>query len=262
MIVSPGDKLRAVIILIHGHGEHIGRYNHVAEHFVKKNIGFTGVDLPGHGRSDGKRGHIKSFSQLYEMADILLHECRKTFPGIPVILYGHSLGGVIALDYILKKNSEVKAGVITSPLLRMAYKPAPVKVAMASVIKYILPGLTQSSGLPVHYISHNPEEIEKYKNDALMHDKCSASLFDGFITAGKRCLKHASELKLPILILHGSDDHITSPDASREFASKTPMAELKIWDKGFHELHNETFREEVLSFIENWIYRQIEVKTV
>jgi alpha-beta hydrolase superfamily lysophospholipase len=123
LIISPGEKLRAVIILIHGHGEHIKRYNQLAELFNRENIGFTGVDLPGHGRSDGKRGHIKSFSLLHEMTDILLNECSKTFPDAPVILYGHSLGGLIAIDYLLRRNPKIKASVVTSPLLRLGFEP-------------------------------------------------------------------------------------------------------------------------------------------
>lgn len=260
IIMSPGEKLRAVIIFIHGHGEHIGRYNHLAEYFHNQQIGFTGVDLPGHGRSDGKRGHIRKFSLLYEMTGILVNECSKTFPGIPVILYGHSMGGLIAIDYILKRKPKIKAAVITSPLLRMAFEPGKSKVILATVVKDILPGIAQPSGLQVEYLSHDQGVVERYQNDPLVHDLCSASLFYGFMNAGKQCLMHASELNLPMLIVHGSDDHITSPEASREFASKTSMVELKIWDNGYHELHNETFRQDVLSYIGSWINRQIEKK--
>lgn len=93
MILSPGENLKAVIVFVHGIGEHIHRYDYWAGLFNKAGIGFAGVDLPGHGRSDGRRGHIKSYILLGEMIDILLKSCRQTFPGIPVYLYGHSLGG-------------------------------------------------------------------------------------------------------------------------------------------------------------------------
>lgn len=170
-ILSPGEKLRAVIIMVHGHGEHIQRYLTWAELFNKENIGFTGVDLPGHGRSDGQRGHVKSFSLYHEMADILINECNKTFPGIPVFLYGHSLGGLIVLDYLLKKNPEIKGSVITSPTLRLAFEPEKFKLVLASFMKYILPGLTQLTGLPVDYLSRDGEVVEKYKNDPMIHGK-------------------------------------------------------------------------------------------
>ncbi len=253
LIRSPGEKLRAVIILLHGHGEHIQRYNYWAELFKRENIGFTGIDLPGHGRSDGKRGHIKDFSLFHEMLDILINESTKTFPGIPVFLYGHSLGGVIVLDYLLKRNPRIKGSVITSPTLRLAFEPAKTKLVLASVMKNISPGLTQLTGLPVNYLSHDKEVVENYKNDPLVHGKMSVSLFHGFMSAADYSLVHASELKLPLLLIHGREDKICSLEGSRIFASKTEMAELKIWDGGYHELHNEPFKEEVFKYILNWI---------
>ena len=107
IIRSPGDDLRAVIVMVHGLGEHIQRYNHWADLFCSEGVGFAGVDLPGHGRSGGKRGHVRSYPILSDMIDILLNEARKTFPGIPVFLYGHSLGGGIVLDYLIDRKSVV-----------------------------------------------------------------------------------------------------------------------------------------------------------
>jgi len=257
LIKSPGEKIRAVIIMVHGHGEHINRYIHWAQLLNRENIGFTGVDLPGHGLSDGKRGHIKSFSLLHEMIDILINECSKTFPEVPVFLYGHSLGGLITLDYILKRNPKIKGSIVTSPLLRLGFEPSRANIMLASVMKYISPGLTRESGLPVEYLSHDREVIEKYQNDPLVHGKSSVSLFNGLMDAGTYCLSHASELKLPLLMIHGSDDHVCSPEATREFASATKMAELKIWENGYHELHNEFFKEDVMTFIISWINKQI-----
>jgi alpha-beta hydrolase superfamily lysophospholipase len=124
---------------------------------------------------------------------------------------------------------------------------------MASIMKYLIPGLVQPSGLNVKHISHDEMMVEKYKNDPLVHGKLSVSLFVEAMSAAKNSLTYASELKIPTLILHGSNDMLTSPDASREFASKTNMVVLKIWDGGYHELHNELFKEEVFKYIMNWI---------
>ncbi len=128
MIQSPGENLKAVILFVHGIGEHVHRYDHWAALFNKEGIGFVGVDLPGHGRSDGKRGHIKSYALLEEMIDILLKSCSQTFPGIPIYIYGHSLGGGIVLDYILRRNPEVKGAIVTSPYLRLAFEPPKIKL--------------------------------------------------------------------------------------------------------------------------------------
>ncbi len=255
MIKSPGEKTRAVIILVHGLGEHVQRYLYWAELFKKEGIGFIAMDLPGHGRSQGRRGNISSFALPREMLDILLTTAVRTFPGCPVYIYGHSLGGGIVLDYLLRKNPGIKGAIVTSPWLRLTFQPAKSKIILASVMKNLLPGLIQPSGLNVSHISHDKSEVEKYNTDPLVHGKISVGLFSGAMSAAKYSLAHASELKIPTLLLHGSDDKLTSPEASREFAGKTNMVELKIWDGGFHELHNEPFKGEVFKYIMNWINR-------
>jgi alpha-beta hydrolase superfamily lysophospholipase len=257
MISSPGEKSRAIIILIHGLGEHIQRYATWAEMLNREGIGFTGVDLPGHGRSDGKRGHIKSYVLVDEMIDILLEGVTKTFPGIPVFIYGHSLGGGIVLSYILRKNPGIKGAIVTSPWLKLAFEPDKFKIILAAVMKNLLPGLVQPSGLVVEDLSHDREIVEKYKADNLVHDKISVSLFHNAIKAADYSLANGSDLKMPLLLIHGKDDKIISPEGSREFASMTPMAELKIWDGGYHELHNETFKDEVFAFLISWINKKL-----
>jgi acylglycerol lipase len=257
IIQSPGDNTRAVIVLIHGLGEHIQRYAYWAELFKKEGIGFAGVDLPGHGRSEGRRGNIKSYTQLEEMIDILLSSCRKTFPGVPLFLYGHSLGGNIVLDYLLHKNPKVKGAIVTSPFLRLAFEPPKFKLILASIMKNLVPGLIQPSGLNPDHLSHDKTVVEKYISDPLVHGKISVSLFNGMMVSAKYSLAHASELKVPILLLHGSDDLIVSPEGSREFAAKTDLADLKIWEGGYHELHNEPFKDEVFTYILNWLNKNL-----
>ena len=253
MIHSPGENTKAVVILVHGLGEHIQRYNHWAELFKKEGIGFAGVDLPGHGRSDGRRGNIRRYKLLDEMLDILTKTTLRTFQGIPVYIYGHSLGGGIVLDYLIRKNPKIKGAIVTSPWLRLSFEPSKMKILMASVMKNILPGLTQPSGLNVSHISHDENVVEKYKNDPLVHGKISVSLFHGAMSAAKYSLVHASELKVPTLLIHGSDDLICSPGGSREFASKNNKVELKIWAGGYHELHNEPFKNDVFNYILDWM---------
>ena len=253
IIQSPGENLKAVIIFVHGVGEHIHRYDHWAALFNKEGIGFTGVDLPGHGRSDGNRGDIKSYALLEEMIDILIKGCNQTFPGCPVYIYGHSLGGGIVLDYLLRRNPKIRGAIVTSPYLRLAFEPPKIKLVIASVMKHLLPGLIQPTGLNADHLSHDKDIVEKYKTDPLVHGKISVRLFDDSLASAKYSLAHASELKIPVLMLHGSDDMLTSPEGSLEFAGKTKMVELKIWDGGYHELHNEPFKDEVFKYIMDWI---------
>ncbi len=250
-------KPRALIILVHGLGEHIQRYRSWADRFVKNGICFEGVDLPGHGLSDGKKGHIRSYSLTDEMIDKLLDELGKSYPGIPAILYGHSLGGGIVLDYLVRKNSRFIGGIVTSPWLKLSFEPDKSKVKMAGVMKNILPGLIQKSGLVVEHISHDNDVVEAYRNDPLVHDKISLSLFHSAMSAASNALRNAGHLKLPVLLLHGSDDQICSPQGTKEFASATKMAEFMILNGGFHELHNEPFKDEVFRQILEWINKRV-----
>jgi alpha-beta hydrolase superfamily lysophospholipase len=257
-IASPGDKTRANIIFVHGIGEHMQRYEGWAEMLNKQGIGFTGVDLPGHGRSDGPRGYIKSYALTDEMLDILHESSVKTFPEIHVFIYGHSLGGGIVLDYLLRKKPVIKGAIVTSPWLKLSFEPDKFKIVLASVMNYILPGLVQPSGLIVDHISHDKEVINKYKTDPLVHDKISVSLFHSAMSSAAHSLEHANELAVPLLLMHGSDDQICSPEGSRLFASKAPMTELKIWDGGYHELHNEPFRQDVFDYLMKWINKTLD----
>jgi acylglycerol lipase len=258
IIRSPGENIKAGVILVHGLGDHIRRYSHLASSFLKNDFGFTGVDLPGHGKSDGRRGNLNSFDLTDEMLDIIIKEHKKTFPGVPVFLYGHSLGGPIVLKYILQKKPAIKGAIVTSPWLRLSYEPNKFKKSVAGIMNKLIPSLIQPSGLNVSHISRNQEIIDAYKADPLVHNKISVGLFYSAVAAANYSLDHAEDLKIPLLLFHGSDDLITSPDGSREFASRTPMAELKIWEGGYHELHNEVFKEEVISFIEKWINTKLQ----
>ncbi len=252
-IQTPAGEPDGIILLVHGIGEHAGRYLSWADLFRHEKFSFAALDLPGHGKSDGGRGKIKKYSQLYEMIDILIETISKTFPGVPVYLYGHSLGGGIVLDYTVRFHPDVKGVIATSPWLRLSFEPPKTRIILAEAVKNILPGFVQATGLVTDYLSHNREVVDSYNNDPLVHDKISAAFFAGANASAKYALAHASDLKVPALLVHGSDDLICSPEGSREFASKTPLAALRIWDKGYHELHNEPFREEVFRYIMNWI---------
>ncbi|HLN55504.1 MAG TPA: lysophospholipase [Bacteroidales bacterium] len=255
IIKSPGENAAGVILLIHGIGEHVRRYNHWADLFRKENFAFAALDLPGHGKSDGGRGKIKKYSDVYEIIDLLIKTGSRTFPGVPLYLYGHSMGGGMVLDYTLRYKPKVKGVIVTSPWLKLSFEPPRFKMLLAQAAKSVLPGLVQPSGLNTIYLSHDSSVVDAYNNDPLVHDKISVAFFAGANSAAEFSLENASALKVPLLLVHGSDDMICSPEGSREFASKTPLAELKIWDGGYHELHNEPFREDVFKFILEWIRR-------
>jgi alpha-beta hydrolase superfamily lysophospholipase len=253
VISTKTENPRAFILFVHGLGEHIRRYDHWAALLNNEGIGFTGMDLPGHGLSDGVRGHINNYSLTDEMTDILVNHIKNTFPGSPVFIYGHSLGGGIVLDYILRKKPDFKGAIVTSPWLKLSFQPARSKIILATIMKSLLPGLVQPSGLVVDHISHDRAVVEKYTSDPLVHGKISVGLFYSAMNAAELSLQSAGKLDIPLLLMHGSDDMICSPHGSREFASKTGKADLKIWEGGYHELHNEPFKQEVFNYLMTWI---------
>ncbi len=253
MVQSPGENTRAMIILVHGLGEHIQRYSHWVELFKKEGIGFIGVDLPGHGRSPGRRGNVSGFALVKDMIDILLNTSKQTFPGVPLYLYGQSLGGGLVLNYLVRTNPKVNGAIITSPWLKLAYEPPKAKLVLASMLNHIFPGFVQSSGLNPDFLSHDPEVVKRYNNDPLVHGKISVSLFNLGVKAAKFTLENSSALKIRTLLLHGSEDKICSPEGSREFAAESTKADLKIFEGGYHELHNEPFKIDVFNHIMKWL---------
>ena len=160
IVESPGENTRAVVILVHGLGEHVQRYTHWIDLFKNERIGFVAVDLPGHGRSPGRRGHISGNNIIREAINILLNTAKQTFVGLPIFLYGHSMGGGLVLEYLIRTNPKVSGAIVTSPWLKLAYEPPKIKLVLASILNHIAPGVIQSSGLNPDYISRDKEVVK------------------------------------------------------------------------------------------------------
>jgi len=255
-IYEPVGQCRGVIVLLHGLGEHFGRYRKWSSRFGETGYAVAGADLPGHGRSGGKRGHIKSYLITEEIIERLIGEGRERFPGVPLIIYGHSLGGGIVLRYLIRRQPELCCAVVTSPWLRLSFEPPRFKLWLAAAVKSIAPSMIQPSELVVDHLSRDPEVIDAYVADKLVHDRISVSLFNEAISAANYCLNSASLLRTPLLLMHGSDDKITSPEGSRQFAEGSSVTDLKIWDGGYHELHNDIINDEVFSYMAGWLAKK------
>jgi acylglycerol lipase len=255
---EPAQNPQGCVLIVHGIGEHSGRYAHVAEALDQAGYAVLAFDLRGHGKSQGKRGHVPKFEALLDDLSLLIAESDRRYPGLPTFLYGHSLGGTIVMSYALQRQPNLAGVVATGPSLRLAFDPPPSKVALGRLMDKILPAFTMPSGLETQALSRDPEVIQKYENDPLVHDMVSGRLFFGFMDAGSRLLAKAAEFPLPLLLMHGSADRLTSPKASQEFAQKMgEKCTLKIWDGFYHEIHNEPEKEEVLSEIISWLNHQI-----
>jgi len=245
---------RAVVCLIHGLGEHIGRYDHVARHLNGSEIAVYGIDQRGHGRNPGKKGHA-SCRCLWDDVESVMKEARLRHLDLPMFLYGHSWGGNIMINYLLRRNSsEVKGAVLSSPWLQLSFEPTSWQLTLGRWISKIYPGFIQANGLLPEYLSRDASVGEAYLNDPLVHDKISAGLFTEAFSNGQYALDHAEKLSIPVLIMHGTDDSITSASASEAFSkSAAGYSTLKLWTGMRHETHNELGKEEVLDYITQWI---------
>ena len=251
---EPEASLRAIVCLVHGLGEHTGRYTHVAAALNDAGYAVLGFDLRGHGKSEALRGHTPSYDALMDDIGRLLDEAAQRYPGKSQFIYGHSLGGNLALNYALRRKPPLAGVVSTSPAIRVG-KPLPAtQLTLAKVMNKLRPTMQMPNGLALDNLARDPEVIRAYKSDPLVHNKISVRLAVEMLQAGEWALAHAAEFPLPLLLVHGSADELTSAAATQEFAGKVRGdCTLKIWDGFYHETHNEPEKAEVLAFMVAWI---------
>ena len=252
-----------VVCLIHGIGEHAGRYDRIAYMFSQHNIAMVGMDLRGHGFSSGKRGHTAPRSQILEDMDELLEYINCNFPGLPIIMYGHSLGGNLALDYRRrgKQRTLPHAYIVTSPWITLVRKIPNYLYLFTKVMAMVKPDFIMKSKINPEVLG-NFEIISKQENQHLIHGNISArTAIDGF-EIGEAMIsgnlgKTGSEPLKPLLLMHGSADRICSPESSRILAEKeSSLCQYVEWEGFFHEIHNGNAvsdGEEVIQTIIQWM---------
>lgn len=251
---SPQGETKAAIVLIHGMGEHFHRYNHVVEFFNSVGYAVIGMDLRGHGTSQGKRGHLASYEQMMIDVDGLVEKAQELFTGLPLIMYGHSLGGNIAANYVLRRQPVFKGLIVTAPYFKLAFEPPAWKLALSKIMAKILPAVTLPTELELAALSRDQSVVDAYENDPLVHDKISSAFFTSVHAAAPYPIEHAAELKAKTLAMHGLADRITSYQGTTAFAQGNPqMIELKIWEGLYHEIHNEPEKQQVFDHIKTWL---------
>jgi alpha-beta hydrolase superfamily lysophospholipase len=251
---APDDKPKAVLGLVIGHGEHVGRYKHVGAALANKGYALLGFDLRGHGKSGGRRGFTPSYEALLDDITGFFHQVDERYPGLPRFLYGNSLGGNLALNYALRRKPDLRGVIATAAWLKLAYEPPAYKMLLGRLMNGIYPGFTQHTKLDARGFSHDQAVVKDYQNDPLVHDQMSARLFTGIIDSGLWALEHAAEFPLPLLLMHGGADPIISAQAAREFASKDGhKITFKLWDGLYHEIHNEPEQAQVFDYMLDWL---------
>ena len=252
---KPTGTPRAVVALVHGLGEHVNRYAHVGSFLNGAGIAVIGKDLHGHGRRPGRKGHSPGLDSLLDDIDQLVSLCHTRYEGIPVFLYGHSMGGTLVLYSTIFRPSEGIAGIIcTSPWLKLPKPPSPALILAARMINAVFPWITQPNGLNAEDLSRDPSVVKAYQNDPLVHNRISARMAVQLTDAAARLLQLTNSIPLPTLLMHGVEDRITDPEGSRIFAKKdTEHIKLVLWNGCRHELHNEPEQTTVLQTMVNWM---------
>lgn len=251
------QETKAVIVLVHGMGEHSSRYEHLAEKLTDHNYAVVAFDHFGHGKTEGKRGHNPNFEAVLESISKTIEKATSLFPKKPIFLYGHSMGGNAVINYTLKKEHNLKGVIATSPFLKLAFEPPKIKMALGKLLQKIAPAITLGNELDANHISRDKIEVKKYENDKLVHDKISPNFSLTFIETGKWAIHNAKQLKTKMMIFHGTDDKIIDFKGSEAFTKNTKQASLKLYEGGYHELHNDLCKEEMLQDVVNWLNSQL-----
>lgn len=251
---------RAIVFLIHGFGEHAGRYEHVGKFFNQHNMTLTALDLRGHGESEGRRGHAPNFDAYLDDIHLFTFSIYKLFLKTPLFLYGHSMGGNLVLNYLIKRDPMMLRGIITTgPWIRLAFEPKPYMITLGKIMRKIYPSFSQPSGLIDEHVSKDPIVVKDYINDPLNHSSITASAGMGLTESAAFLNKFRGLVTISALIMHGSEDLITSQSASEEFADRVKCGDMtyKKWDGMYHEVHNEPDKLTVLNYTLDWMNERI-----
>ncbi|MEW4567559.1 lysophospholipase [Tautonia sp. JC769] len=213
---SPGP--RGILLIAHGLGEHAGLYRALAEYLVTTlDIDVLGVDFQGHGRSPGRRGHLRHYDQLVENLEATIRWAERHRPGLPRFLLGHSNGGVVAAQTALRLPDQLDGLILSNPAFRLKFQPPWHKLAVGHTLRVLAPWCTISGALPIEDLSRDPLQQLQLASDRLIHTRVGPPLFFGMRQAGQDALERAAEFRLPLLIILGPDDPIIDPDSGRSF---------------------------------------------
>ena len=251
----PEGEIKAAVLLVHGLGEHSGRYLNLVNRFVALGYSVYAVDHIGHGKSEGIRKHVDSFSDFSDTLDIYVERLKEWHGDKPLFLLGHSMGGLIAAHYLLKHQSLFTGAILSAPALKISDGIPQIKIVVGKFLARFFP---KAGLLPIHptRISRDLSVVQSYMDDPLIHKgKASARLASELVNAMQRVHEGAATFTLPMLIIQGTEDAIVHPQGSQEFydgiASKDKT--LKMYEGLYHEAFNEPEKEQVFNDVEQWL---------
>ena len=255
----PDGQVKAIILVAHGLGEHISRYNNLANNVVPLGYAVYGLDHQGHGKSEGTRVFVERFQVYLDDLYTLYSMVSKDNPGKKMVLYGHSMGGLIAVDYAVKHQQDLAGLVISAPALKPGESITAATIAMARILSAITPKLGVQA-LDSTYLSHDKAVVEAYDKDPLVYrGKITARLGSELFTAMKAMGSQMQFITLPLLILQGSEDKLVNQDGAKTLYEKAGSKDktLKIYEGFYHEVHNEPGNARVFADIEAWLASHI-----
>ena len=252
------DRPRALVAILHGLGEHCARYAALAADLVRARCSVVALDLPGHGETAGPRGDVPSWVRLRDQVVPAMFTALRGLPGqpmdLPHVLLGHSMGGVLALDYAIAQPRTLVAVVAAAPALRTSLPPW-WKLALCRTASVTSPSMGFPYGLDDSGLARDPEVLALRRADPLVHDRISPRLYFAFAEARQRVLREARSLQTPTLVLQGMADRIVDPRGGLEFNAAAPhgMVRLITYPGAFHELFNDSDRAQPVRDLQGWL---------
>lgn len=256
---------KAVIVVSHGIGEHSGRYGNLMDSLAGKGFSFYASDHRGSGKSGGKRGHVETFYKFRDDLKKFIEEVvKKENKGLPIILIGHSLGGLIAELYALEHPRDLSGLILSAPALINVIPVPAWKTAMAKLLASLMPTLTMNNEIDPSLLSSDPDVVKAYIDDPLTHDKVSAKFYVEYLKAAEEAIARAKELAMPLLVIHGVGDKIVSIKGSQHIYEQAQSKDktLETFEGLFHETMNEKVdeRRKVLRILDDWIMKHMKKK--
>ena len=253
----PDGDPKAVVMLVHGLGEHSGRYGHVAGRLISAGYAVHALDHRGHGKSEGKRVYVKSYDEF--MADLIQFRAHieSEHPGRPLFILGHSMGGNLAVGHVLDHQDGVAGLALSGPALAVSDALSPVQIKIFKLIAKIAPSV-RPEGLDASAISRDQSVVDAYSADPLVYTgKMSAGIGAALINAMERFPARYPSLKLPLLIMHGTDDRLADISGSKALEAGAVNADVTshYYEGLFHEIFNEPEQAQVLDDLVSWLDR-------
>jgi alpha-beta hydrolase superfamily lysophospholipase len=254
----PLEGATLTFAVVHGLGEHGGRYERFARGMARHNMATFAVDLRGHGQSEGPRGHVDNWSQWVEDAAAFVAHVEQQTQPTEVVPLGHSFGGAITLTTVRTgKVPHARRFVLSSPALRVKTPVPAWKKALAKVAARLAPTFTLDNEVAPETVSRIAEVVEAYRSDPLVHSKISARTYDEWVKAAAANIEHAQDIEIPFLVLAGTADPLIDPAGSEELhRHAAARSELRLLEGRYHEPFNDIGADEVFDLIAEWLNRR------